>query len=183
MTHEQLRKDPLHESSRSSEYLRALDALQNNPLCFFRDWPNREVPEVAAGTYTVWHGDDLLYVGMAGRGLSMELIAIHRGALARGKGLSSRLNSHASGRRSGDQFCVYISDRIVLPTLSPESIARIAAGHLSLDGLVRAFVHEHLSYRWAEVVDGRTASKIERAIRGGALNSGAPLLNPAPDRG
>jgi hypothetical protein len=47
-----------------------------------------------------------------------------------------------------------------------------------LDGLVRASIHEHLAYRWVEVVDGRTANTIERAIRGGALNSGMPLLNP-----
>jgi hypothetical protein len=44
------------------------------------------------------------------------------------QGIYTRLLSHASGRRSGDQFCVYVADRLVLPTLSPENIAAIASG-------------------------------------------------------
>ena len=34
------------------------------------------------------------------------------------KGLWTRLNSHAIGRSSGDQFCVYACDRFVVPHLS-----------------------------------------------------------------
>ena len=57
---------------------------------------------------------------MAGRSLTEDQITAHREAAARGKGLYSRLNSHALGWRSGDQFCVYVADRLVLPTLTPE---------------------------------------------------------------
>jgi hypothetical protein len=30
----------------------------------FADWPNAEVPAVAAGVYVVWDGDKLIYCGM-----------------------------------------------------------------------------------------------------------------------
>ena len=33
----------------------------------FSDWPNAEVPAVAAGVYAVWQGDALIYCGMSGR--------------------------------------------------------------------------------------------------------------------
>src|SRR5262245_47671871 len=99
-----------------------LKQLESGPLYLFRDWPNRNIPQVAAGVYTIWRGDSLIYVGMAGRGLTSEQIDTFRADSARNKGLFSRLGSHAAGRRSGDQFCVYVADRLVLPTLSPQSI-------------------------------------------------------------
>ena len=37
------------------------------------------------------------------------------------KWLWTRLGSHASGRRSGDQFNVYICDRFVVPALTRTS--------------------------------------------------------------
>jgi hypothetical protein len=55
-----------------------------------------------------------VYVGVAGRN-------------PRGAGLASRLRSHASGRRSGDQFCGYVADQYVLPELTPER-ARLLRG-------------------------------------------------------
>src|SRR5215471_5620178 len=48
-------------------------------------------------------------------------------------GLYTRLHSHASGRRSGDQFCVYVADRLVLPSLSQEEIASIASARHQMD--------------------------------------------------
>ncbi len=74
-------------------------------------------------------------------------------------GLFSQLNSHASGRRSGDQFCVYVSDRFVLPTLSADQIREIAAGRLSLDALIRDYVRQRLSYRFVETSDAATARR------------------------
>jgi hypothetical protein len=46
-----------------------LAALGSGPAYRFADWPNPEVPNWRAGVYTVWDGDVLIYVGMAGRGL------------------------------------------------------------------------------------------------------------------
>jgi hypothetical protein len=57
------------------------------------------------------------------------------------------LNSHASGRRSGDQFCIYVFDRLVLPSLTRQQIQDAASVRLSLDALVRTFIRESLAYR------------------------------------
>ena len=154
------------------------DALNRGPLHRFADWPNDAVPQVAAGVYTIWRGNALLYVGMAGRSLTSDDVARQRSDSARGKGLFSRLNSHASGRRSGDQFCVYVADRLILPTLARHQIEAIARGELALDGLTRAYIREHLTYRFAEASGGVEAREWEATIRRGALSSGGPLLNP-----
>src|SRR5271165_759709 len=95
----------------------------------FADWPNAAVPRFGAGVYTVWRADgDLAYVGMSGRGIT-EQTAMRNSPL----GLYTRLASHASGRRSGDQFCVYVADRLVLPILSPGDIAAISSGKHQMD--------------------------------------------------
>jgi hypothetical protein len=155
-----------------------LHTLEHGHAFRFRDWPNPEVPNVAAGVYTIWAGDELVYVGMAGRGLTSDHIEAHRRDGRRNIGLRSRLASHASGRRSGDQFCVYVSDRLVLPHLTPGQISEIAANRLSLDKLVREHIHQHLSYRYLETTDSSTAHELERLIREGALQAGRPSLNP-----
>jgi hypothetical protein len=73
------------------------------------------------------------------------------------KRLWTRLNSHASGRRSGDQFCVYVCDRFVVPALSVDQQAQIADAPSS---------------------DGVAALALEREIQRGALGAGKPFLNP-----
>ena len=105
----------------------------------FRDWPNSVVPTFGAGVYTVWHKDSrFIYVGMSGRGITAD--TIHRNTP---QGIYTRLQSHASGRRSGDQFCVYVADRLVLPTLSHEEITAIASGRHQMDAFVRRYIHEN----------------------------------------
>jgi hypothetical protein len=93
--------------------------LEAGPLHRFQDWPNDQVPKRAAGVYTVWDGDRLLYVGMSGRALTAADLEVSAGGRVVAKGLWTRLNAHASGRRSGDQFCVYVCDRFVVPALIP----------------------------------------------------------------
>ena len=90
----------------------------------------------------------------------------------------TRLRSHASGRRSGDQFCVYVADRLVLPTLTQADIAAIASGRHQMDAFVRRYIHENLSYRFVMVPDGATAYTVEAAIKSGKWEHGRPLLNP-----
>jgi hypothetical protein len=99
--------------------------LVSGPAQSFSDWPIREIP-ATPGVYTVWQDGRFIYVGVAGR----------NGA----SGLRGRLSSHASGRRSGDQFWLYICDRFVLPTLSTEQIGLVAEGTLTLDGLTREYI-------------------------------------------
>ena len=144
----------------------------------FSEWPNSTVPSVAAGVYTIWNDRTLIYVGMAGRSHTEESLARATAQSNYVTGLRSRLKSHASGRRSGDQFCVYVADRFILPTLSMLEVQAIGLGELSLDALVRKHIHELLSYRFVVMPSGRDAHELERMIRQGALHVGQPILNP-----
>ena len=109
-----------------------------------------------------------LYVGMAGRG----------GAPApNSPGPFGRSASHAGGRRSGDPFCVCVCDRLVLPTVR-DRIDDVAAGRLSLDALMRAYVRPELGFRMVAIAAGREALALERRVQRGALAAGRPLLSP-----
>ena len=66
-------------------------------------------------------------------------------------GLVTRLASHASGRLSGDQFCVYVANRLVIPSLKPEQLARFVSGEVNLDSLTKTFINERLEYQFAFV--------------------------------
>jgi hypothetical protein len=156
----------------------AVQELETGPLHRFQDWPNELVPKRAAGVYTVWEGDRLLYVGMSGRAMTAEDLEVRDGGRIVAKGLWTRLNTHASGRRSGDQFCVYVCDRFVVPLLTPSQQQQLAAGALSLDTLIRAFVRERLAYRFVICAIGSEALKLERDVRRGSLSAGKPYLNP-----
>src|SRR3954451_22756591 len=97
-----------------------------------------------AGVYTIWEEEGgLVYAGIEGR-------------TPAGKGLASRLRSHASGRRSGDQFCVYVADHYVLPELTREQIEAIRDSRLSMDALVRERIHTAFGFRFVVVDDYRT---------------------------
>jgi hypothetical protein len=154
------------------------NSLVEGPVYLFRDWPNPAVPKVAAGVYTIWRESELIYAGMSGRGLTREAIASHREAGSKPIGLYTRLSSHWAGRRSGDQFCVYVADRLVLQTLTRGKIEEIAADGLSMDALVRTYIHDYLSYRFAEAPDGEGALRWEKFLCSGAWNGQRPLLNP-----
>lgn len=155
-----------------------MDSLETGTLYLFADWPADDVPSVAAGVYTVWKGDEFIYVGMAGRGWTQSDVARKRAIGERRKGLWERLNSHASGRRSGDQFCVYICDRFIVPFLSDNERGALASGNLSLDQLTRSLIREVLSFRFVEVESGRAALELEKSVQRGSLSAGMPLLNP-----
>jgi hypothetical protein len=153
----------------SSDVRSLLDTLEHGLLFWFADWPTSAVPRSGALVYTVWNrSGQLIYVGMAGRGET---------SAARGFGPFGRLNSHASGRRSGDQFCVYVCDRLVLPTVR-DRIAEIAAGRFSLDQATRDYVRTELGFRMVRVTDGRRALQVERLVQRGELAVGRPSLNP-----
>src|SRR3954471_12229844 len=120
------------------------------------------VPSSGAGVYTIWdEQSSLVYVGIAGRNPA-------------GTGLASRLRSHASGRRSGDQFCVYVADHYVLSELSREQIKAIRDSQLSMDSLVRDKIHADFGFRFIVVDDYRAALRVESEIKGGRLSAGRP---------
>ena len=147
--------------------------LGRGVACSFASWPNPSVPAFGAGVYTIWHNDGrFIYVGMSGRGITAETIRRNTP-----QGLYTRLQSHASGRRSGDQFCVYVADRLVLPTLSQQDIAAIASGRHQMDAFVRRYIHENLSYRFVMLPDGAAAYEVEAAIKNGEWEHGRPLAD------
>jgi hypothetical protein len=148
--------------------------LARGTIYSFSDWPNSTVPTFAAGVYTIWHKDRrFIYVGMSGRGITAD--TVHRNTP---QGIYTRLQSHASGRRSGDQFCVYVADRLVLPALSQDDIGAIASGRHQMDAFMRRYIHENLGYRFVLVADGSVAYAIEKAIKRSEWEHGRPLLNP-----
>lgn len=161
----------------NSDQQELLHVLEKGPCHRFADWPNPSVPKVAAGVYTVWEQGRLVYVGMSGRGLAAEDIAAPDEP-AKAKGLWTRLDSHASGRRSGDQFCVYVCDRFVVPHLSPQQQVQIGDGVLSLDALTRKYIRDRFEYRYVTVDNGRDALALERDVQRGAMSVGKPFLNP-----
>lgn len=152
-------------------------ALEDGPSHRFSDWPNQMVPKVAAGVYTIWNDRRFIYVGMSGRAMTPDPEPPDEPT--RAKGLWTRLNSHAMGRRSGDQFCVYICDRFVVPRLTGEQQTQVGDGALSLDALTKKHIHDHLSYRYVTVSSGSEALALEREVQKGALSVGKPFLNPA----
>jgi hypothetical protein len=139
----------------------------------FSDWPNKAIPKVSAGVYAIWNEYELFYCGMSGRDIE--------GAIASGKnryGLITRLHSHASGRLSSDQFCVYVANRLVIPSLESAQLSMFKSGELTLDSLTRHYIHKHLSYQYVLVESSGEAYEIEKQARAGELLGLRPLLNP-----
>jgi len=138
--------------------VKPMDGLVNGPDFRFASWPNDRVPRRAAGVYTIWREQEFLYVGMSGRGAKAEDFVTGQGHEDQAKGLWTRLSSHASGRRSGDQFNVYICDRFVVPSLTPRQQQDIGEGRLLLDQMTRDFIRGHLSYRFMIYPSGAEAN-------------------------
>ena len=158
------------------DFVPSIYDLRHSTRHAFRDWPVSAVPDVAAGVYAIWDNDQLIYVGMSGRGATSSLLEAKQ---LEGKrfGLYTRLASHASGRRSGDQFCVYVADQLVLPRLSADQIDAISRRELRFDNLVKEYIHSNLDFGFVETWDGEIARDAEDDARSGALGQ-KPLLNP-----
>src|SRR4051794_18778273 len=84
-----------------------LATLQESESFRFADW-NQHRPSVPRSGWAVYTlGADEQHrvdVGIGGWSASAD----------EGKGLISRLTSHANGQRSGDKFCIYVCDRLIL---------------------------------------------------------------------
>jgi hypothetical protein len=150
-----------------------LRQLWSGPINWFSDWPCGDVPRSGSIVYTIWNKDEgFIYVGMSGRQHTLN-----RPPSPSAKGPWGRLDSHAKGRRSGDQFCVYVCDRLVLRTLH-NRIQDIADGTLSLDAETQDYVRANLGFRWITATDGNSADRIERSVQRGEAPCGPPILNP-----
>ena len=82
-----------------------LHELERGPLHRFGDFKTlADIPRTGAAVYTIWDEESaLIYVGVSGRSETST------------RGPWGRLRSHWNGRRSGDQFAVYVADHHVLP--------------------------------------------------------------------
>ena len=123
----------------------------------FADWPNRDIPAVAVGVYVIWDGDQLVYCGMPGRGYADAVAS----SVPR-YGMVTRLAAHASGRLSGNQFAVYVANRLVIPSLTTDQQALFASGSLTLASLPKTYIRERLSYQVALVSSTVEAYELER---------------------
>ena len=163
--------------------LELLDALENGKLYKFSAWPNDDVPPVTAGVYTIWRRGEFIYVGMSGRGMKANPDELPDTEAPdepkKAKGLFTRLKSHADGKRSGDQFCVYVCDRFIVPKLTAEQQQQIGDNELLLDDMTKAYIHKHLTYRWVPMDDGNAALRLEKKIQKESLGGKLPFLNPA----
>ena len=143
------------------------------PRFRFSDWPNRAIPSVAAGVYAIWDTHTLVYCGMSGRQFEEA-----QAAKKTRYGLVTRLGSHASGRLSGDQFCVYVANRLVVPTINNEDRDAFRKGSLTLDSLTRRYIHARFEYQYVVVPSSSSAYALERQCRNGEIFGAKPFLNP-----
>jgi hypothetical protein len=154
-----------------------VNSLIAGPLFRFRDGLHQSLPLASYGIYTIWKDTQFIYVGIAGRGLDLTINYIKM------KGLKDRLDSHWKGRRSGDQFAVYVFDRFVVPVLTDQQKSQFGSGELKGDTLTRNFIHNHFCYRFATTESYKQASNVEDHMRMGLTSAGLPLLNPYPRKG
>ena len=134
------------------------------------------MPKAAAGVYAIWRADELIYCGMSGRSIVADTPLPNKDY-----GLKTRLHSHAGGRLSGDQFCVYVANRLVLPALTADELADFATGRHTLDAYTRRMIHADFEYRFKVVPSGAEAMELEDRCCRGMVFGVKPLLNPRGD--
>ena len=146
--------------------LSALFDFSTSPIPFSED-PRRHVPNSGSIIYSVWDKDEkFIYIGISGLQKTLE----KRSPL-------SRMISHASGRRSGDQFCIYIHDFYVVPELVEKGQYTPSIG--VLDKLTKDFIQINLTYRFVGFEADNSdviVRRLETKIKSGAFGF-SPYLN------
>jgi hypothetical protein len=120
----------------------------------------------------------IIYTGFLDRS---EYIYVGIGGLS-GKSVQdrnprSRIIQHAQGRRSGDQFCIYIQDFYVIPELIGSKYTP-KKGYL--DQLTKEFIQSRLTYRYLVVQtedSDQVVRQLERKLQRDDHGYGVPLLN------
>lgn len=142
------------------------------PVFPFSNGLHDSLPLASCGVYTIWKGSEFIYVGIAGRTLDPAI------AHTKMKGLRDRLDSHWKGRRSGDQFAVYVFDRFIVPLLTDGQKTQFGRGEALGDALTRDFISANFSYRFVLTASYKEAMAIEDEFAKGRTSAGLPLLNP-----
>ena len=113
--------------------------------------------------YSIFHDKEFIYIGRCGVTNFQHF----------------RLNSHRLGRRSGDQFCIYIQDYYVLPLLI-ENLKENKEDYVfekgRLDREVGKFISENLRLKYLSVQKDDVMD-LENRIREGKYGR-TPKLNP-----
>jgi hypothetical protein len=73
---------------------------------------------------------------------------------------------------------VYVANRLIIPSLTPEDLPKYASGAYRLDYKTKDFIREHLNYQYVVVATSAEASRIESEARSGESLQQKPLLNP-----
>ena len=128
----------------------------------------KDIPEYGSIIYTVFlDKTEFIYVGIGG--LS--------GSTVEKRNPRSRIKQHTQGTRSGDQFCIYIQDFYVIPSILNKSYEP-KKGYL--DQLTKEFIQSRLSYRFIVVQtedSDKVVRRLEREIQSGSFNGFKPTLN------
>ena len=131
-------------------------------------------PALAAGIYVIWDKQTLLYVNTAGKDLDK--------AQRSGKtkfGLISRLNSHASGRAAGDQFCSLMANRLIIPSLTSTQLNKFREGSITLDQVTKKYIQTNLEYQYLVVDNFQDALDLEDHCKSGAIFGIKPFFYPS----
>ncbi len=109
---------------------------------------------------SVWDGDEqFIFIGIS----QLQKSLYRRNPL-------SRMQSHAGGRRSGDQFCIYIHDIFIILKLIKTGDYKSERDRL--DKVTRQFIHDNLRYRFVSFLsDDRDViiRKLENKIKKGDM--------------
>ena len=126
------------------------------------------IPEYGSILYTVFlDSKEFIYVGIGG--LS--------GKSVKERNPRSRIIQHSQGRRSGDQFCIYIQDFYVIPLLIGQTYVP-KKGYL--DQLTKEFIQKRLTYRYMVFQDedsDKVVRRLERDVQSGDYQGMKPKLN------
>ena len=137
------------------------------PRISFGEDPRTHIPKTGSIIYSVWdYAEKFIYIGISGLQKPLE----KREPL-------SRMVAHASGNRSGDQFCIYIHDFFVIPELIRTGTYNPSRGEL--DKLTKSYIHDNLYYRFVSFQSDDSDAvvrRLENRIKMGEIGV-MPLLN------
>ena len=133
------------------------------PISFAEPTDNH-IPELGSIIYSVWDkNENFIYIGIAG--------------IRNNRKSRSRMRAHRSGRRSGDQFSVYVQDFFVIPEVVKSGAYKFEKG--KLDKLTKEYIQKNFSYRFVcfQSEDGnKVVQNLEKQIQNGVVGF-KPLLN------
>ena len=138
----------------------------------FASRPDEPIPDTACGVYSIWEGDKFLYVGIAGRNLANK-------SSKKVRGLKDRLRAHWKGGLGGDQFAVYVFERLISCKLTQNQLDSMCDGSLTLVELNREYIRSKLSFRFIETDTYKEAMRIENLLKAGEVSPyPKPFFNP-----